>query len=162
MDKLDFEIMKRLIDNCRIPFSKIADELGVSTETIIRRYNKLKNDGVIRPTVYVDIFQLGYGIRVWYMISLMSQIDKSATLKKIAKIPDVVRIIKAVGDYDLLAIASVKDFKHMFEIGEKIEKINGVLKIEARQYLPLTDKNVPTSATSGFFNPNLLENDKNK
>jgi len=158
MDNLDFEIIKKILDDCRIPFSKISNELGVSTETVIRRYNKLKDDGVIKPTAYVDIFKLGYGIRVWYMISLMSQIDKEATLEKIAKIPDIVRIIKAVGDYDLLAIAAVRDFKHMFEIGGNIEKIEGVLKIEARQYLPLTDKKVPQSATHGFFNPNLLEN----
>ena len=160
MDKLDFEIIRRIIDDCRVPFSKISNELGVSTETVIRRYNKLKENGVIKPTVYVDIFKLGYGIRVWYMISLMSQIDKDDTLEKIAQIPDVVRIIKAVGEYDLLAIVVVRDFKHMFEIGEKIEKIDGVLKIEARQYLPLTDQKLPKSATHAFFNPNLLENEE--
>ena len=160
MDKLDFEIIKKIICDCRMPFSKIANELGVSTETVIRRYNKLKDDDVIKPTVYIDIFKLGYGIRVWYMISLMSQIDKSATLEEIARIPDVNRVIKAVGEYDLLAIAPVKDFKHMFEIGEKIEKIKGVQKIEARQYLPLTDKTIPRSAIQGFFNPNLLDEDK--
>jgi Lrp/AsnC family transcriptional regulator for asnA, asnC and gidA len=157
MDKLDYEILKKIIDNCRLPFSRIASELDVSTETVIRRYNKLKKKGVLQPTIYVDIFKLGYGVRVWYMVSLLSQIDKSAVLEEISKIPDVVRIIKAVGDYDLLAIAAVKDFKHMFKIGEKIEKINGVKKIEARQYLPLTNNKVPKSATHAFFNPNLLD-----
>lgn len=157
MDKLDYEILKKIIDNCRLPFSRIASELDVSTETVIRRYNKLKETGVLWPTIYVDIFKLGYGVRVWYMVSLLSQIDKSAVLEKIAKIPDVVRIIKAVGDYDLLAIAAVKDFKHMFKIGEKIEKINGVKKIEARQYLPVTNKNLPNTATYAFFNPNILD-----
>jgi Lrp/AsnC family transcriptional regulator for asnA, asnC and gidA len=160
MDTLDVEVIKKIIDDCRVPFSKISSELGVSTETVIRRYNKLKDDGVIKPTVYVDIFKLGYGIRVWYMISLMSQIDKSTILEKIATIPDIIRIIKAVGEYDLLAIAAIKDFKHMFEIGEKIEKINGVLKIEARQYLPLKDQNKPKSATHAFFNPNVLESNE--
>jgi len=157
MDTLDFEVIKRIIDNCRVPFSKISSELGVSTETVIRRYNKLKDDGVIKPTVYVDIFKLGYGIRVWYMISLMSQIDKSTILEEIAKIPDIVRIIKAVGEYDLLAVAAIKDFKHMFEIGEKIEKIKGVNKIEAWQNIPFTDSDLPKTATHAFFNPNLLD-----
>jgi len=159
MDKIDFEIIKKILDNCRTPFSKIASELGVSTETVIRRYNKLKEDEVIKPTIYVDVFKLGYGIRVWYMISLMNQVDKSTVLQEIVKIPDVNRVIKAVGEYDLLAIAPVRDFKHMFEIGEKIEKIEGLLKIEARQFLPLTDKKAPRSAIQGFFNPNLLDED---
>jgi DNA-binding Lrp family transcriptional regulator len=161
MDELDCEILKKIIDNCRLPFSRIASEQGVATETVIRRYNKLKETGVLRPTICVDIFKLGYGVRVWYMVSLFSQIDKSAVLDEIAKIPDVVRIIKAVGDYDLLAIALIKDFKHMFKIGEKIEKINGVKKIEARQYLSVTNKKLPKSTTHAFFNPNLLD-EKNK
>jgi Lrp/AsnC family transcriptional regulator for asnA, asnC and gidA len=160
MDKLDLEIIKRIINDCRIPFNKISDELGVSTETIIRRYNKLKDDGVIKPTVYVDVFKLGYGVRVWFMISLMSQIDKSTTIDEITKIKDITRVIRAVGDYDLLAIAVVKDFKHMFDLGGKIEKISGVLKIEARQYMPLKNPNVPKSASHGFFNPDLLNEDE--
>ena len=162
MDKLDYEIMKKLLDNSRTPFSKISSELGVSTDTVIRRYEKLQKTDAIKPTINVDIFKLGYGVRVWYMISLMQQIDISATINEITKIQDVRRIIKAVGDYDLLVIAPVKDFKHMFEIGRELKKIKGVLKIEARQYLPSNDAQLSKSAASGFFNPNLLEKDESK
>jgi len=157
MDKLDFEIIKKLIYNSRTPFSKISNELGVSTDTIIRRYNKLKEKGAIKPIINVDIFKLGYGVRVWYMITLMHQTDATKMIKEITKIQDIIRIVKAVGSYDLLVIAAVKDFKHMFEIGREIKKIQGVLKIEARQYLPSNDPELSKSAASGFFNPNILE-----
>ncbi|MCW4021772.1 MAG: Lrp/AsnC family transcriptional regulator [archaeon] len=157
MDQLDFDIIKILMHNSRTPFSTISKELGVSTDTIIRRYDKLKETGVIKPIVNVDIFKLGYGARVWYMISLMHQVDTSATVQEIAKIKDVIRAVKSVGDYDLLVIAAVKDFKHMFEIGRELKKINGVLQIEARQYLPSPDPNILKAAPSGFFNPNLLD-----
>jgi DNA-binding Lrp family transcriptional regulator len=160
MDSLDFKIIKKIIDNCRVPFSSISNELGVSTETIIRRYNKLKKMGVLKPTVHVDIFKIGYGAVVWYMISLMSNTDKSSIVKEMVKIQDITRIIKAVGDYDVLVTAFVKDFKHMFEIGEKLENINGVLRIEARQYLPLSDPKIPQSSPYGFFNPNLLDENR--
>jgi len=157
MDKLDFEIIKKLINNSRTPFSKISNELGVSTDTIIRRYNKLKEKGAIKPIINVDIFKLGYGVRVWYMITLMHQTDTTKMIKEITKIQDIIRIVKAVGSYDLLVIAAVKNFKHMFEIGRDIKKIQGVLKIEARQYLPSNDPELSKSAASGFFNPNILE-----
>ena len=160
MDKLDFDIIRILLKNSRIPFSKISKELGVSTDTIIRRYNKLKETGAIKATINVNIFKIGYGVRVWYMISLMNQTEISKTISEITKIPDVIRVIKSVGDYDLLIIAAVKDFKHMFEIGREMKKIKGILKIEARQYLPTTDKHIQISAPSGFFNPNLLDKKK--
>jgi DNA-binding Lrp family transcriptional regulator len=159
MDKLDFEIIRRLIDNSRTPFSKISSELGVSTDTIIRRYNRLKEIGAIKPIINVNLFKIGYDVRVWYMISLMRQTDTSAIVEKITKIPDIIRVVKSVGDYDLLVIAAVKNFRHMFEIGRDLKKIDGVLNIEARQYLPSTDPQLTKSAASGFFNPNLLEND---
>lgn len=160
MDKLDFKIIKKLIDNSRIPFNKISNELGVSTDTIIRRYNKLKEMGVIKPAISIDIFKLGYNIRVWYMISVRHQIDISVIIEKLAKITDVVRVIKAFGDYDLLVIVAIKDFKHMFEIGRKLKKINGVINIEAHPYLPITDPHLPISAPYGFFNPDLLNTDE--
>ena len=85
MDKLDFEIIRRLIDNSRTPFSKISSELGVSTDTIIRRYNRLKETGAIKPTINVNIFKIGYDVRVWYLITLMRQTDTSAMVEKITK-----------------------------------------------------------------------------
>jgi hypothetical protein len=94
------------------------------------------------------------------MISLRPQIDLSLIIKEIAEIKNVTRIIKAFGDYDLLIIAATKDFIHMFETGKKIEKIEGVIKIEARPYLPLSDPQLPISAPYGFFNPDLLDNSK--
>lgn len=116
--------------------------------------------GAIKPVINVDIFKLGYGVRVWYMISLMHQINTSTTVEEIIKIKDVIRVVKSVGDYDLLVIAAVKDFKHMFEIGRELKKINGVLQIEARQYLPSSDPHILKSAPTGFFNPNLLDKDE--
>ena len=44
-------------------------ELGVSTDTVIRRFKLLqKNDG-IKPTLDLDILKLGYEVRVWFSIS---------------------------------------------------------------------------------------------
>ncbi|PVX26629.1 MAG: hypothetical protein CW691_00860 [Candidatus Bathyarchaeum sp.] len=42
MDRLDFELIGKLIKNSRASFRKIAKELNVSTDTVMRRYKKLK------------------------------------------------------------------------------------------------------------------------
>ena len=157
MDKTDFEIIKKLFNNSRCSFRKIAIELGVSTETVIRRYEKLKEMGAIKPTINIDITKLGYEVRDWYMISLKPQVNKSHIISEIAKIHDINRVIKAIGDYDILAIAIIKDFKHMYRIGNELNKIEGIIRIEGRPYLPSDDPKILASAPSGFFNPNLLK-----
>jgi Lrp/AsnC family transcriptional regulator for asnA, asnC and gidA len=68
IDQLDRDILKRLQENARMPFTKIADELGVSDATIhlrvkkleqhkvIEKYTTIINDAYIQPlTTYVLI-----------------------------------------------------------------------------------------------------------
>ena len=151
MDKLDSEIMDKLMHDSRVSFRKIAKELGVSTDTVMRRFNKLKKDGTIKPTLLVNIFKIGYEASVWYMISLRPQVNISSAVDDISKIADVTMIIKAVGDYDLLVIAPAKGFKHMYKIGDELAKVSGVTKIEARPYIPRNKAKGRYSMPRGFY-----------
>jgi DNA-binding Lrp family transcriptional regulator len=47
MDQLDIEIIEILQRDARIPFSKMAKNLKVGIDTILRRYNKLLKTGII-------------------------------------------------------------------------------------------------------------------
>ena len=156
LDKIDFGIIRNILIDSRYPFSKIASNIGVSTDTVIRRYNKLKKAGVFRPIIDIDIYKLGYRFRVWYTISLEPQIKLSSVINEVKKITDVHRIIKAVGDYDLLVVVAAKNIKHMYEIGDVFTKIPGVKRIEGRPYLPSENQFCSASSASGFFNSNLL------
>jgi DNA-binding Lrp family transcriptional regulator len=151
MDKLDFEIMKKLMDNSRASFRKIAKELDVSTDTVMRRYKKLKKNGTIKPTISINLWKFGYQACTWYMISLRPQINISSALDEIAKIPNIIFIIKAVGDYDLMAIAAVKSFQHMYKIGDDLAKVSGVTKIEGRPYTGRGDPEVGKAFVRGFY-----------
>jgi len=154
MDKLDYKIMEKLMDNSRLSFRKIAKELGVSTDTAMRRYKKLKKNGTLKPTIAIDLSKFGYQVVIWYMISLMPQINSSSAVDEIAKIPNVTTIIKAVGDYDLLAMAMVKDFQHMYKIGDDLAKVSGVTKIEGRPYIMASgDPEVGKACARGFYRP---------
>jgi len=44
----DLEIIRILRENARIPFVKIAEDLGVSEIAIRKRVKKLEKDGIIR------------------------------------------------------------------------------------------------------------------
>ena len=60
MDSVDRGLVHALQLDGRAPFSKIARVLGVSEQTVARRYRKLRSSGAIRVVGGVDGARLGY------------------------------------------------------------------------------------------------------
>jgi len=136
MDETDALIIKRMTENARVSFRKIAEELGVSPDTVITRYKSLQEKGVIRgSTVILDPKKIGYKGMAAFMVDTSStnittmentQHIGSSILEKVIKMPDIILATKTVGDHDLLAIAVIRDVEHLIETGMAIAEIRGV------------------------------------
>src|SRR5689334_8528335 len=59
LDRLDEQILRALQLAPRVPFRRVADALGVSEQTIARRYRALQRHGVLRVVAVVDPMALG-------------------------------------------------------------------------------------------------------
>ncbi len=129
IDKLDLLIIEKLATNGRASFKKIAEEIGTSTYTAIKRYKKLKENGIIKVLIQIDPTKIGYQAMLNFSIAL-SQTNFSTIVEKLAKIPDVVVIIKASGDYDIYAETLMRDIKQLLMIHEEIAKIPGIKRID--------------------------------
>lgn len=140
MDEADSYIIERMTENARISFRKIAKELRVSTDTIIKRYKRLQERGVIRgSTVVVNPKKIGYNGMTVFMINVSPThiTEKDSTPSESAKIletlirmPNIILATKTVGDYDLLAIGVARDFDHLISTGDDIAKIPGVRDLQ--------------------------------
>lgn len=160
MNNIDSKIIEKLLDNSRVPFSKVAKELEVSTDTVIRHYKELKKKGVIKPITIINLGNFGYSAGVWYMLSLKPQTNISEIIKKISKIKNIIFVIKAVGTYDLLVIAMVRNFDEMFKVGEELYKDHNISKIEARPYKSERneeEQEVLLAFLRGFYKPFKLD-----
>ncbi|GLY71860.1 Lrp/AsnC family transcriptional regulator [Actinoallomurus iriomotensis] len=60
LDDLDRRLVHALNIDPRAPFGRIADVLGVSDQTIARRYRRLRASGLVRVVGSVDTARLGY------------------------------------------------------------------------------------------------------
>jgi Lrp/AsnC family transcriptional regulator for asnA, asnC and gidA len=135
MDEVDLSIIERLTEDARMSFRKIAKELGVSPDTVINRYVKLQEKGVIRgSTVVINPKKIGYhGMAVFlidaspsHILATEATIDSSLILEKLIQMRNIILATKTVGDHDLLAIAVARDFEQLINIGSDIAKIPGV------------------------------------
>lgn len=106
IDNIDKEIIKKLNQNGRKSFRRIAKELDLSVGTITNRINKLKNEGIIKGfQLELDYKQLGYNIETIIEINITGNIDK--LLSKYTN--NIAAVHKTTGEYDMILITRFKD-----------------------------------------------------
>lgn len=132
LDEIDFEIINRLTKNGRMPFSKIAKEMGLSTNTIVRRYEKLVNSKVIKVSIQINPIELGFQAILDLNLAVSSQSEIDSIADKLSKIRGVSYIVKVGGNFDLMVVALVKDCKDIIRISDGVFAIPNIKKIDGK------------------------------
>lgn len=148
MDELDRAIIQRLTVDARMSFRKIAQELGVSADTVMNRYSALQKEGIIQgSTIVLNPRKIGYHAMVVFLIdvspghalsSQASPVESSQILEKIIRMPNIIVATKCVGDHDLLAIGVVTGFEHLIKVRNDIVKMTGVRDIQTTFWVEKT------------------------
>ena len=132
IDELDKQIVTKLTLNGRASFTKIAKEIGLSTDTVVKRYHRLREKGTIKVSVQINPNKIGYTSILDFNIAFTAPGGLSDTVvDSLAKIPDVIIITRTSGDYDLQLSAMIRDISQSFAMQDQIARICGVTKIEA-------------------------------
>lgn len=149
MDDIDLFIIKKMTDDARTSFRKMARELGLSPDTVICRYAALQEKGVIRgSTIVLNPKRIGYPAMAVFMIDVSPirsstgntvPIDSSSILDALIKMRNVIVATKTVGDHDLLAIAVIIDFRHLQDVRNEIAEIPGVRDMEVSFWTEKTE-----------------------
>jgi Lrp/AsnC family transcriptional regulator for asnA, asnC and gidA len=132
IDETDQKIANVLCHDGRASFSKIAKQLGLSTHTVIKRYEKLKKSGKLKVAIQINPNKLGYSALLDLNVAFTTIRGLSINIvDMLSRIPDVIVITRTSGDFDLQVTAMVRNLKQVFNIQEEIARINGVTQIEA-------------------------------
>ena len=152
IDEIDRKIAKILSEKSRIPFKKIAEQLDISTKTVIRRYKKLRENLLTLSTITLDLNKIGYKAMANLYKKVSNRSKMSEIYSQMLQIPNLIVIIRLIGFYDLYAAIALEDFEKMFEANEKIRRISGIETTE----IFLTPM-LPSWPLNLF--PSLLENE---
>jgi DNA-binding Lrp family transcriptional regulator len=119
LDEIDIKLIRTLQNDARTSLKEVARECNVSIDTIKNRYNILKKIGVIRgSTIVLNPKEIGQGNLVFFGIQIMHHYSDSV-INLVKKIPGMYVVTKAIGRYDIEAIA----------ILDNIEKIGATKNI---------------------------------
>ena len=125
------------MDDARKPFRSVAKKIGISTQTVIKRYNKMKAKGTIQKcSIAIDLKKIGYEGTAFLLITGSPSSNLTETINQIKNTQNIIVATKAIGDYEGYAVLPFKSPKDLFERVQNIKKLPNIEKVEVSIAVP--------------------------
>ena len=129
IDETDVAILRALQLDARTKYTDIANQCGVSVDTIIKRFRKLRRNGLVKSTtVLLDPRRFGREVIANFSIDAEPAcIDE--VIGFLGEQDGVVFATHSMGSYDVFAIAMRRNMNEMNALKETIQshtKVNDV------------------------------------
>lgn len=133
LDQFDVDILRKLEQDGKKPFSQIAEELQISNTMVHQRVNRLRKEGILqRHSIIIDEKKLGYEWGAFTGVTISEGSNTYEVIENLKKIPEVTECYHISGSYSLFVRIIAKNNEHMRDIlYDKIENIMGIVSTES-------------------------------
>lgn len=126
VDTIDMKILSFLKDDARVPYTKIAKEIGLSEAAVRKRVERMRDEGIIKKfTVEIET---GERVQALILISVQPSYPNPQVAQAVRKIGGVDQVFEVAGDVDVIAVASGKNIQEINKHIDDIRRIEGVAK----------------------------------
>ena len=129
---LEKKILLNLLEKGQRPIVKIAEDLGVTRQTVAKKIEQMHASGLILsffPKIETEI--LGLSIQAYILMREDPHNEcRKETEEIIQSYPEVSEFQRIFGKYDSIAKVLVKDNKELTDLIKKIHDLNGVKETE--------------------------------
>ncbi len=131
IDEIDLRILSKLTQDSRIPFSRLARELGVSESTVYLRIKRLRELGILKNfSAVVDLSKLGYEVEAFIKIKVGNQRSPLEVAETLEKIGGIMEVYEVSGDFPILVRVLARDNNELSSIIDTIMKVKGVTDVD--------------------------------
>jgi Lrp/AsnC family transcriptional regulator for asnA, asnC and gidA len=129
LDKHDLEIIRNLWDG-RTPYQDIAKKVGLTTNTVRSRVNKMIENGSLQIISLVNPNALENHQSAYIGFKVLPQ-NATAALKAVSALVGVVGAASVSGRFDIMAIVMFNG-EHSYQrfLEEEMKKVDGLLSSE--------------------------------
>ncbi len=129
IDEIDKKILITLLKDARTSFAKIARKCGVSNNTIVKRFHRLQESGVISGTSTItNLKDFGYQFPLAIDINAKAGMELKI-LETLKKMPNFRNCYQVIGKYDIHATFYVENITEIKKIRDLIKKQKGVKRV---------------------------------
>ena len=129
---LEKKILLNLLEKGQRPVVKIAEDLGVTRQTIAKKIEQMRTSGLMLsffPKMEPEI--LGLSIQAYILMREDPRSDLRKETEEIVKsFPQVAEFQRIFGKYDSIVKVLVKNNKELTDLVKKIHDLNGVKETE--------------------------------
>ena len=130
IDSTDIRIIEALIDDGRMAYSVLAEEIGSSNTLVHQRVRKLKEIGILtRPTFLISPEHAGYDTCAFVLIIVREANQINDVIEAIKEIPEVVNCVSIMGRYDLMVRLYAINNRHLQDLVH--DKLQAIPEIES-------------------------------
>jgi Lrp/AsnC family transcriptional regulator for asnA, asnC and gidA len=133
IDEMDLRILDLLQADGRMPFVKIAEQLGVSDTTVRTRVDRLVRRFGVKFVVDVDPNDLGL-VYVYLAVGVQGP-ALARVVERMTALPSVIFLARTVGTHDLMAEAICRDHEDLMRLLDEIRAIPGVVRMDTLSVL---------------------------
>jgi len=103
LDTLDYEIIRLLTENGRMPTGELAKKLNITAPTVCYRIKDLEENGIFKVSGLINSSKHHEMITALVAMSVQSRGKLNQILEKISDLPNVVWAGVVAGRYDIIA-----------------------------------------------------------
>lgn len=131
LDKIDLQIIRILSEDASMSFRKVAEQLDISTQSVIRRYNRLKKEEVLTySSITVDLKKLGYVGYATLGIKISNKHKISKIFENILQVSNIIIAFRILGPLHILVGVPFMNIEQLFELYQEVGKIQGITQID--------------------------------
>ena len=131
MDIVDKKILRILTKDPTTAFTKIGNELGISSNSVQKRYDRLiENKIVNKASVILDLSKVGFEGKGFLFISNAKDYDSKQTVNYLKKIANLFFIAQIVGIFDILVMIAFKNTDDLNNLIREIRSQPSVERVE--------------------------------
>jgi Lrp/AsnC family transcriptional regulator, regulator for asnA, asnC and gidA len=129
LDKVDIEIIRNLWDG-RTPYSEIAEQVDLSTNTVRNRVNKLRDNGALQVISLVNPNSLENVSSAFIGFKVLPQ-NVIPAQEQITKLKGMVGSSIVTGRFDIMAVFMFnEEYTYNRFLEEELQKVEGLLSME--------------------------------
>ena len=129
IDSTDIRIIEALIEDGRLAYSSLAEQIGSSNTLVHQRVRKLKEIGMLTKPVYlISPEHIGYDTCAFVQIIVKESNQITNVIQALKLIPEVVSCVSIMGRYDLMVRLYAINNKHLQDIVH--DKLQGIPEVE--------------------------------
>jgi len=136
IDSTDEELIRLLQHDGRLPYTRLAKEVGLSEAAVRQRVQRLLESGAMQVVAVTDPMSLG--LRRQAMVGITVEGDVRAAAAAVAALEEAVYVVLTAGPIDILAeVVVANDEALLTLLNDTILLIPGVPATETSIYLSL-------------------------